>query len=408
MANNAALIYQMFRKSPAPGATSIGAISGKLDELRKDKRWREEYDLKKKQIESAIGYKDLMTKLQEEKAERDRKDFRKLDEYKRKNLIAGQMPVTAQTGLSPYADIAKAFGETTSGLPGMGAFGKGLAAFGGGMPETITAKPTPATIEERRRGLYRETFPEKVYGKEPAAWKPKTWPERKAEIEAGKNITPETGYKTMAEIPEAPEGMAIDKIKTNKWGKFEPTYKKVDENGEPSELFATFKECQTRIKKMGYKAVPKRDSKTGKYYPSYKEPSGAGGEITPSLQFQKEKYAKTEQEKKDAKIKDWFTNQVVDKDGKFIKITDKKKYDLLNKYVPKINKLRGKDGLPPVELKLHKGFGRDYWQLVPKTITGGEEIQYTSAQEQTIQDNIKAYGKSREEVISALKAKGLL
>ena len=254
MNNNAAQIYQMFRQSPFPGATSVNAISERLDELKKDKRWREEYDLKKKQIESAIGYRDLQKKLEREKADRDRKANEELLDYKEKNLQMGQIPVTAETGLSPYGNLAKTFGGAVSGLPGMGAMGKGLEAFGGAIPETITAKPTQAVVEERRRGLYKEMFPEKVYGKEP----------RKSEE------TP-YGYKTHADIPEVP-GMEAE-ISTNKWNRLDVTWKKVDKSGEPTELFATFKVCQSHIKKMGYEAVPKRDSKTGKYYPSYKEPA---------------------------------------------------------------------------------------------------------------------------------------
>lgn len=106
-------------------------------------------------------------------------------------------------------------------------------------------------------------------------WKPTTWPEREREIKAGKAVTEKYGYETLAEIPEV-HGMEPE-IKTNKFGRFDVTWKKVDETGEPTELFTTFKECLTHIKKMKYKAIPKRDSKTGKYYPSYKEPKDPTG-----------------------------------------------------------------------------------------------------------------------------------
>ncbi len=79
---------------------------------------------------------------------------------------------------------------------------------------------------------------------------------------------------------------------------------------------------------------------------------------------------------------------------------EKKKLEpILKRY----NAILKKEGSPELEL-YYDTVGKNKWRLREKagTATSGNE------QETLIQDNMRAYGKSREEVISALKAKGLL
>jgi len=175
-------IFKMFSQTPYPGTTAIQAISDKLTELKKDRQWRDQYELHKRQIESAIGYQDLMRRIQEEKAERERKDYRRVEDWFRKHTEATPTPTPTPMG---------AIGGALSALPipGAGMIGQGITGFEQALAGYGRKPQMEETEALERMGLL----------KKPGAWQPTTWEEREREIKAGKEPVKKTDWEIKAE-----------------------------------------------------------------------------------------------------------------------------------------------------------------------------------------------------------------
>ena len=230
----------------------MGGALSEMERLKKEKEAREQlafinmlrqkgYDIDLKRLEIA-----------------EKGAGREEEEYARQKAIEGAYQQEVKGLGAPIAEPTEPFKQVGAGLsmmPGMATPGAMLQ----GLPPTIQR---PQTREEAGRE-YRtlmERFPEKRPALE-AGFKMKYPEEEVAE-----------GYKTYEEIPKIP-GMAVDTMRTEK-GRLMPSWKRVDETtGEPTELFNTYGDCLKFIKTKGYDAIPKRDTKTGGYYPSYKEPT---------------------------------------------------------------------------------------------------------------------------------------
>jgi len=121
------VLYQMARGTPYPGTTSMNAISAQMEKLKKDKQWREKYELEKQRIMAEIQYKDLAAKLMGEKAETEKGE---LEAFRG---ITGGAPTTMPETTEPF----RRAGAGLSMMPGMAMPGAMLQ----GLPPT-TQRPT--------------------------------------------------------------------------------------------------------------------------------------------------------------------------------------------------------------------------------------------------------------------------